>query len=73
MALAALGTLTEEAEARGAYAAAERYLQRCVALDPWLEEAHYQLMRVLALAGWRSAAHGPVYTLPEDSGRRSGH
>lgn len=56
MALAALGTLTEEAEARGAYAAAERYLQRCVALDPWLEEAHYQLMRVLALAGWRSAA-----------------
>jgi DNA-binding SARP family transcriptional activator len=56
MALAALGTLAEEAEARGAYAEAERYLQRCVALDPWLEEAHYQLMRVLALAGWRSAA-----------------
>jgi DNA-binding SARP family transcriptional activator len=55
-ALAALGTLAEEAEARGAYAAAVHYLQRCVALDPWLEEAHYQLIRVLALSGQRSAA-----------------
>ena len=54
--LAALGMLAIDAEAGGAYAAAERYLQRRVALDPWLEEAQYQLMRVLALNGQRSAA-----------------
>src|SRR6185436_10936488 len=47
----ALQTLTELAsyhERRGEYAPAQHYTQRQLALDPWREESHRQLMRVLA-------------------------
>ena len=52
----ALAGLTTYYEQRGAYAQAEPYAWRQVELDPWREEAHRQLMRVLALSGQRSAA-----------------
>ncbi|MGC9334252.1 MAG: BTAD domain-containing putative transcriptional regulator, partial [Anaerolineae bacterium] len=41
---------------RGEYAQAQSYARRQVQLEPWNEEAHQQLMRVLALGGHRSAA-----------------
>jgi DNA-binding SARP family transcriptional activator len=41
---------------RQEYADAIRYLRQQVRLEPWREEAHYQLMEVLALAGQPSAA-----------------
>jgi predicted ATPase/DNA-binding SARP family transcriptional activator len=53
---AALATLTAYHERRGSYEAARRYAQRQLELDPWREEAHRQLMRVLLLSGERSAA-----------------
>lgn len=43
-------------EGRGAYDLAHQYAWRQVELDPWREEAHRQLMRVLARSGRRSAA-----------------
>jgi len=43
---------------RGEYAEAESYARRSLALEPWDEEAHRHLMRVLALRGDRSAALG---------------
>ena len=43
-------------ERRGAYEQARVYAQRQVALEPWREEAHRQLMRLLALDGQHSAA-----------------
>lgn len=44
-------------EARqGNYAVAINYTNRLLALDPWREEAHRQLMRLLAWSGQRSAA-----------------
>jgi WD40 repeat protein/DNA-binding SARP family transcriptional activator len=43
-------------EACGDYDQALRFAQRQVELEPWLEEAHRQIMRVLALSGQRSAA-----------------
>ena len=39
-----------------AYAEAQRYARRLLALEPWHETAHRQLMRALALDGQRSAA-----------------
>jgi predicted ATPase/DNA-binding SARP family transcriptional activator len=55
-ATAALATLTAYHERRGSYEAARDYAQRQLELDPWREEAHRQLMRVLLLRGERSAA-----------------
>ncbi|HDQ70772.1 MAG TPA: tetratricopeptide repeat protein [Chloroflexi bacterium] len=43
-------------EQRGAFDLAQHYARRQVALEPWREEAHQQLMRALALSGQRSAA-----------------
>ncbi len=43
-------------ERRGDYEQARRYVWRQVELEPWREEAHRQLMRLLALDGQRSAA-----------------
>lgn len=39
-----------------AYAEAQRYARQLLALEPWHETAHRQLMRALALDGQRSAA-----------------
>ncbi len=52
-ALASLSTLWER---RGDLGRAKAYVWRQVELEPWYEEAHAQLMRLLALGGRRSAA-----------------
>jgi predicted ATPase/DNA-binding SARP family transcriptional activator/tetratricopeptide (TPR) repeat protein len=55
----ALDTLTHLAdyhERRGEDETARRYAQRQIELEPWREEAHRQLMRLLARSGQRSAA-----------------
>jgi ABC-type oligopeptide transport system substrate-binding subunit/DNA-binding SARP family transcriptional activator len=52
----ALRALIDLHRARGEYPAAIVYTRRLLALDPWREEAHRELMRLLALSGQRSAA-----------------
>ena len=52
----ALTYLANEFERRGDFQTARRYASRQLELDPWREEAHYQIMRVLALDGQRSTA-----------------
>ncbi len=54
--LQALYHLASYHEARTEYDDAARHAQRQVELEPWREEAHRQLMRILALAGRRSEA-----------------
>ena len=51
-----LHTLTVHYESQGTYDLAQRYAERQLALEPWREEAHRQLMRTLAFGGQRSAA-----------------
>jgi predicted ATPase/DNA-binding SARP family transcriptional activator len=48
-ALGALERLAEYAEWRGDYASAIAYVEQQLALDPWLEGAHHELIRLLAL------------------------
>lgn len=55
-AIEALRLVTDYHEGRGEYQQALPFARRQVELEPWLEEAHQQLMRVLALDGQRSAA-----------------
>ncbi|RPI29294.1 MAG: hypothetical protein EHM70_15855 [Chloroflexota bacterium] len=52
----ALIYLTNAFEECGNFQSVRRYAARQLELDPWREEAHIQLMRVLALDGQRSAA-----------------
>ncbi len=52
----ALSCLAAYHERRRDYALARQYAWRLVELDAWREEAHRQLMRLLALDGQRSAA-----------------
>ena len=52
----ALSRLADYHERRGDYERARQYAQRQVALEPWREEAHRQLMRLLTRDGQRSAA-----------------
>jgi DNA-binding SARP family transcriptional activator len=54
--MTAFHTLAEHYEARQAYDQAQHYVERQLALEPWREGAHRQLMRVLARSGRRSAA-----------------
>jgi len=56
MALRALQTLTRYYAARRDYASGLECASRLLALDPWREEAHQQMMRLLAQTGQRSAA-----------------
>lgn len=49
-------TLASYHEAQGEYAQAQHYAQRQLQLEPWREEAHRQLMRVLAVSGQRTTA-----------------
>jgi WD40 repeat protein/DNA-binding SARP family transcriptional activator len=51
-----LRLIIDHHEGRGEYQRALPYARRQVELEPWLEEAHQQLMRLLALDGQRSAA-----------------
>ena len=57
-----LGNLAAYHEARGDYPAAQACARRQIALEPWSEEAHRTLMRVLALDGQRSAALHQYHT-----------
>ena len=54
--LRVLFRLADLSEQRGDFEQAQTYAQRQVELEPWNEEAHQQLMRMLALGGQRSAA-----------------
>jgi predicted ATPase/DNA-binding SARP family transcriptional activator len=55
-ALEALGQLAAYHEVQGAYAEAAEHARRALALEPWSEPPHRQLMRALALGGDRTAA-----------------
>lgn len=55
-ALDALHTLALHYEDQTEYEKAQRYAERQLALEPWREKAHRQLMRALALNGGRGAA-----------------
>jgi predicted ATPase/DNA-binding SARP family transcriptional activator/predicted negative regulator of RcsB-dependent stress response len=59
---AALSCLAATFEGRGEYGPAQAYARRQVELEPWLEEAHQRLMRLLALNGQRSAALAQYHT-----------
>lgn len=52
----ALRLIVDHHEQRGEYQHALPFARHQVGLEPWLEEAHQQLMRLLALDGQRSAA-----------------
>ncbi len=54
--LEALSYLTNYYELQADFSIARRYASRQLELDPWREEAHCQMMRVLALDGQRSTA-----------------
>ena len=54
--MSALTQLANQYDLLEDYQAARRYAERQLELDPWREEAHYQIMHVLALDGQRSAA-----------------
>ncbi len=54
--LQALYQLAAYYERRGAYDEAHSYAWRQLEIDPWREEAHRQVMRLLVLRGERSAA-----------------
>ncbi len=56
LALEALYQLAGYHEARQEYVAAIHFARRQVEIEPWREEAHRQLMRLLAWAGRRSEA-----------------
>jgi predicted ATPase/DNA-binding SARP family transcriptional activator len=56
LALSTLARLAELHERAGDYAALCQYARRLLALEPWHEAAHRQLMRGLALSGDRSTA-----------------
>ena len=55
-AVESLRLIVDHHEQRGEYQQALPFARRQVELEPWLEEAHQQLMRVLALDGQRSTA-----------------
>jgi hypothetical protein len=55
-ALTALHRLADQYQACGERARACEMVRRQVELEPWQEEAHRELMRLLALSGQRSAA-----------------
>jgi len=56
MALASLAHLAATTQQQGDFEKAAAFTRRILALEPWREEAHRQLMTVLAQSGQRSAA-----------------
>jgi predicted ATPase/DNA-binding SARP family transcriptional activator len=54
--LEGLHMLTEYYETRGEITQALAFARRRAALDPWMEEGHYQVMRLLAISGQREQA-----------------
>lgn len=61
-ALDALTVLATVDEAAGIWARAQQYARRQLALEPWREEAHRQLMRLLTYQGQRAAAVAQYHT-----------
>ncbi len=55
-AIEALEQITQHYLGVGNYAAAQRYTRQLLAMEPWHERAHRQLMQALALDGQRGAA-----------------
>lgn len=55
-AIEGLAQLADYYERRGDYAIARHHAQQMVRLEPWREESHRQLMRLLTYEGQRSAA-----------------
>ncbi|UCC64401.1 MAG: AAA family ATPase, partial [Anaerolineae bacterium] len=72
-----LHRLTTTCERRGQYEQAQRYAWRQVELEPWNEQAHRQLMQLLALSGQRNAALAQYETcrslLAEELGVKPDH
>ena len=62
-ALIALQELADYYERSGSYAAATDYVRHLIRLEPWQEEAHRQLMSLLAYQGQRTAALQQYQTL----------
>ncbi len=56
LALQALNSLATHHTHERSYGVASDYTARLLALEPWLEEAHQQMMRLLALRGQQGAA-----------------
>ncbi len=56
LAAEALGRLAKVLETRGDYILAREVAYRLLELDPWREQAHQQVMRLLVFDGQRSAA-----------------
>jgi DNA-binding SARP family transcriptional activator/predicted ATPase/TolA-binding protein len=56
LAIEALHRLSEACTARGEYAGGIEHTNRLLALEPWQEDAHRQLMLLLARSGQNSAA-----------------
>jgi DNA-binding SARP family transcriptional activator len=54
--MVALANLVADLQARGEYKEAQTFARRQVALEPWNEQAHRNLMVALALDGQRNAA-----------------
>src|SRR5512139_2241370 len=52
----ALTFLATKYEQKGDFQTARHYAKRQLELDPWREEAHFRMIRLLALEGQRSAA-----------------
>ena len=70
--LGALHRLTAYHEAQGAYETALRYAWQQVEIEPWQEDAHQQLMNLLAVTGQRSAALAQYKTLGQTLERELG-
>ena len=64
-ALEGLRWLANYYEACGKNAAALEYARRLIAIDPWLEDGHCQVMRLLALSGQREQAIRQYHSLRE--------
>lgn len=62
-ALSALQQLADHHERSGDYAVATDYVRHQLRLEPWKEDAHRQLMRMLAYQGQRTAALQQYLTL----------
>lgn len=67
-AVAALDRLAQEYERRGEDERACDFARRQLELEPWREEGHRQLMRLLALGGAARRCVGPVRGLPPCAG-----
>ena len=57
-------------EAAGAWAQAQQYARRQLVLEPWREEAHRQLVRLLVRQGLRAAVIGQGRERDGQAGRQ---